>query len=204
MVKKEDVLRDIFKAKKGDRIKTSEDSLKNIDEIKKVYKDLTGTLTKIPLRISNFSIKIDSKTFIELDDQLHFNRYRLQTLKSEIYQNCKLFNVEEHKRLCEEHEPTCLRIAGDTDRWKTNNSEKAFLKSGPEKKLEGNGSSRWKQKAFFDFIKDVYAIENEINLKRVSVWETVKGNITIKQILDEEIKEHYENLKKHILRKFEV
>lgn len=203
MAKNEEILHSILKSEKGKRIKSRDHSPKNTTEINRIYKELTGTQEYAPLRVNNIQIKIDENKYLELDDQSHFNEYRLITLNSEIYNNCHLFNVEKYKKMCERYQTNCLKEAGTKDGWKTSTSEKLFLKSNTEKDLTKNGSSRWKQKAFNDFVKDVYAIENKINLKRISVWETIKDNITIKQILDEELTAHYEELKKYILAKFD-
>jgi superfamily II DNA/RNA helicase len=51
--------------------------------------------------------------------------------------------------------------------------------------------------------KDIFALENNIALRRVSIWETVSG-VLIKDILDKEMKEYYEDLKNFILNKFQI
>ena len=202
MGKKEILLRKILNEEKGERIKINLDSLKNLDQIKKIYNELGGCSNKISLWLCHVEIKLQNDKYLELDEQLHFNRYRLITLNSKLYVNCNLFNVDFYKDLCKNHEIDCLKSGGYAGKWKNNSTEKLFLKSSPFKDLNGNGSSRWKQRAFYDFIKDIFALENNKNLRRVSIWETIANGILIKNILDNEIKEYYDELREFILNKF--
>ena len=51
----------------------------------KIYKNLGGVLSEIPVKAGPYDI--DTREFIiELDEENHFNRYRLATLDSVIYQ----------------------------------------------------------------------------------------------------------------------
>jgi hypothetical protein len=202
MGKKETLLCNILQGTKGERFQVNDTSLKNLDHIKKIYTELGGCSNKIPLRIGNFDIKLQNDHYLELDEQLHFNRYRLITLKSDIYLNCKSFNVDFYKKSCQIHEIDCLNSGGYGGKWKNDSTEKLFLKSSPNKDLNGNGSSRWKQRAFYDFIKDCFALENKIILQRVSIWETIPSKIKIKDILDKEMEQHYNELRTFILNKF--
>ena len=202
MGKKEELLCKILNAEKGERIRVTEESLKNINQIKIIYNELGGCSDKIPLRIGNFDIKIENNKYLELDEQLHFNRYRLITLDSNCYSKCNFFDIDFYKQLCKQHENDCLSSGGYGGKWKNNSTEKLFKKSAPFKDLTGNGSSRWKQRAFYDFVKDVFALENNLMLRRVSIWETISDGILIKDILDKELIQYYEELKKFVLIKF--
>ena len=53
------------------------------DEAFDLYKKLGGTLSEVPMRVGAYDI--DTRDFIiELDEENHFNRYRLATLDSTI------------------------------------------------------------------------------------------------------------------------
>lgn len=39
--------------------------------------------------------------------------------------------------------------------------------------LTGNGASRWKQRAFYDFVKDLSPLVIGSNVVRVAIWDTV-------------------------------
>ena len=41
--------------------------------------------------------------------------------------------------------------------------------------LDGAGSSRWRQRAFYDFLRDVTGLIKEIPVIRLSIYQTFKG-----------------------------
>ena len=47
-----------------------------------------------------------------------------------------------------------------------------FLNSNTEKDLSGNGSSRWRQRAYYDFLKDITSKYKNIHIIRISIYET--------------------------------
>lgn len=57
-------------------------------EMERIYKELGGTLEEPPLKFGAWDISTP-KFIMELDEENHFNRYRLQTLNSNIYQSIK-------------------------------------------------------------------------------------------------------------------
>lgn len=65
----------------------------------------------------------------------------------------------------------------------SNSSEKFFLKSNDYGVLEGNGSSRWRQRAFNDFLKDVNSVIRNKPVIRVSIYDEYDGE-TIGSILN--------------------
>ena len=54
-------------------------------------------------------------------------------------------------------------------------SEKLFIKSNDNGCLNGTGSSRWRQRAFYDFLRDVTGLIKGIPVIRLSVYQTFKG-----------------------------
>ena len=203
MGKKENILREILNGNKGENFKIPNESFINLEEIKRIYSKLGGKLGNFPLRIGNFDIKFGRNNYLELDEQLHFNRYRLITFNSKIYSNCKIFLVGSYKKWCDEKEIICLKSGRSGGKWKNKSSEKQFPNSSENGDLNGNGSSRWKQRAFYDFLKDVYVIENNIKMRRISIWETIDGK-TVKEILEKELKNYYSSLIDYINKKFSV
>jgi hypothetical protein len=93
------------------------------------------------------------KVVVELDEQRHFNRYRSLTLESSIYSHLPQFPLQLYKDLCVKHEEQCLKAGGFGGNWSNPSCEKDFGKASEPKKLSGNGSPRWKQRAFYDFLK---------------------------------------------------
>lgn len=61
-----------------------------INEVERVYSALGGTSEQIPINYGSWDISL--KDFcIELDEERHFNRYRLETLASSIYNDFPFF-----------------------------------------------------------------------------------------------------------------
>lgn len=50
-----------------------------------------------------------------------------------------------------------------------------FIKSNDNGCLNGAGSSRWRQRAFYDFLRDVTGLIKGIPVIRLSVYQTFKG-----------------------------
>ena len=140
-------------------------------EVESMYKELGGILGEPPLTFGSWDISTP-EFILELDEENHFNRYRLQTLNSNIYQMINGFRLDEYMRFCTLYESGCRKHGGF---WKNNSSEKLFVKSDDNGCLDGAGSSRWRQRAFYDFLRDVTGLIKEIPVIRLSIYQTFKG-----------------------------
>ena len=205
MGKRQDYLKEICLRKfgKGSHKRPSRNEILEsnfLNTIKIAYKQLNGQFETPPTRIGPWDI--NTKDFIiELDEERHFNRYRLLTLKSEFYKNWDLFNVEKYKEFCVKYEQKCLETAGWAGNWKNNSTEKQFGKSNAEKNLTENGSSRWKQRAYYDFVKDISSLIIKIPIIRISIYEKIDSFMIdelIKQKKEETIVKYIENRIKNI------
>lgn len=166
------------------------------NEVMSIYKKLGGTQYEYPI---NYTWDIKYPDFcIELDEQLHFNRYRLTTLESEIYSNYKYFSIDNYKSYCQLYEDKCLASGKYGHKWKSKSSEKFFLNSSPDGIIEGNGSSRWRQRAFNDFLKDINSIIRNKPIIRIAIYDEYK-NETIKSILNREDKYKTKEFIQHLL-----
>lgn len=77
---------------------------------------------------------------------------------------------------CEEHELRCLRDGRSQQRW-TNASSARHFTGGPPGDIDA-GASRWKQRAFYDAVKDTAPAGGlEIAMARVSIYDTVEGEL---------------------------
>lgn len=154
------------------------------DDIMEVYRRLGGILPEAPTRVGAYDI--DTPDFIiELDEENHFNRYRLCTLDSGIYSDNCNFDVESYKGFCSSHESNCLTYG----KYANNDStDKQFGASCVDGNLSGISRTRWKQRAFYDYIKDVTSIITGTPIIRISVYDKYKG-LTIESLINSQNRE---------------
>jgi len=150
------------------------------DLITDVYKSLGGILAVYPVNFGDFDIMLDH-CFIELDEEHHFNRYRNITLDAPLYKNSILVQVELYKFYCAEYEN---KVGKTGNFWSTTTSDIQFGKSQLDYGFSGNGPSRWKQRAFYDFLRDVFSLLQPKPVFRISTYENIGcGKTSINTIL---------------------
>jgi hypothetical protein len=157
------------------------------NEVRRIYEKLGGILLNVPLTFGGWDIILDGLV-VELDEEQHFNRYRAMTLNSFIYHMEKGLNLIDYSRYCKENEEHCLRKSSWGNYWSNPSTEKQFGLPGVFGDLEGNGSPRWKQRAYYDYLRDVFAILYQIRLIRISIYDRLvqNGRIrTVGELLDE-------------------
>ena len=147
-------------------------------KIERVYKLLGGIQEHYPIGFGLFDI-ISDGFFIELDEENHFNRYRKITLQSPFYKNHYFFSVTDYIYYCDKFEN---RARSYKKFWTSSSSEEQFGVSSPSRIFDGNGSARWKQRAFYDFLKDVYSLITGKPVLRFSIYDSI-GELTIDKIL---------------------
>jgi hypothetical protein len=142
-----------------------------------IYHQLGGILRQPVLRPggSDFVAATPDGTVaaIELDEELHFNRYRELTLKANWYRDVSWAN--EYTARCRSAEPRCLRDGTWGRRWTTARSEALFGPAGPPGQLDGLGAPRWKQRAIYDAMKDLAALSAGPPLARLSIFDCLGG-----------------------------
>ena len=137
-----------------------------------VYRELGGCLDEVPARVEPWDTNV-SGIAVELDEDLHFNRYRSITLDSPLYAELANFPLGVYQTYCADYEEQCLKAGHYGGKWTNASCEKQFGKSSPPGKLSIGGASRWKQRAFYDFIKDLAPLTIEIRMARISIWDHV-------------------------------
>lgn len=139
--------------------------------VNEAYRDLGGLLTEPHFRAGKCDVEVDGYV-VELDEEMHFNRYRALTLCSTIYGAIEGFPLRQYQKYCEAKEHECLkRHYGKY--WSTRRAEELFGKSGAPGDLTGGGSSRYKQRAFYDFVKDLSPFVGDPEIVRVSIWDQI-------------------------------
>jgi len=152
------------------------------DEVYRVYASLGGCLQAVPLNPGAWDMIVDDVP-VELDEERHFNRYRGVTLQSSVYREWKGFDLPLYQRFCAEREQDCLRAAGFGGYWTNPSCERMFGAASDPKVLDEPGPSRWKQRAFYDFLKDVQGLIEKRPVVRFSVWEEI-GNVGLGRLLE--------------------
>ena len=150
------------------------------------YRVLGGIQDAPTIRPGNWDIEFDGVA-VELDEQLHFNEYRALTLQSDLYTRLSAFPLGAYRKFCNEHQPDCIRAGSHGNRWTNSGSEAQFGPAGPLGQLAGCGAPRWKQRAFYDFVKDAAGLVSSVRVVRLSIWEPVVwgGNSgTIQDLID--------------------
>jgi len=141
-------------------------------EIVSIYRSLGGILELPPLGFGSWDLVYED-FIVELDEEQHFNRYRAFTLNSSIYFPSKYFNVSDYRLQCKIKEPECIKKASRGKYWTSNSTEKQFGKASPRGDLNRNGSPRWKQRAFYDFLRDVSSLIYQIPVVRISIYDEI-------------------------------
>ncbi len=144
------------------------------------------------------------KFAIAFDEQLNFNKYRIKTLRSSIYQSFLGIKLEKYRSFCKKYERECLKSGITRENWSSITSEHHFGKSEAPGDLGLNGSSGWKYRAFQNFLEDIYAQQSSTKLLRVSIWDEVMINKQICKIgdlLTTPSKETAEHILKYVERR---
>ncbi len=138
-------------------------------EVIRVYRMLGGIHEQPRIAPGPWDLQID-EVAIELDEETHFNRYRALTLDSSLYRRLDHLDAGAYRAWCASREAACLTYG---KYWSTSSSEREFGPPGPRASLSGRGAPRWKQRAFYDLIKDLSPIVGHLKVTRVSIYDTV-------------------------------
>ncbi len=141
-----------------------------IQEVQRVYSALGGCLDAPPLRVGQFDMIVED-TPVELDESRHFNRYRALTLDSAIYSEVAGFDPSYYRHLCQVREKDCLKDAKFGGYWSNGSCEEQFGPAAQPGMLQGGGAPRWKQRAFYDFLKDLTSVVESRAVVRFAMWE---------------------------------
>lgn len=143
-----------------------------VNEFTSLYEDLGGLQASPVFRPGAWDLSFGD-VVIELDEELHFNRYRAQTLGASWA--AKLPWEADYARYCDDHEAECLSAGRWGKRW-TNPSASRMFSGGEPGDFDG-GSPRWKQRAIYDALKDVAALHSDsLQLARLSIYDPIAGS----------------------------
>jgi hypothetical protein len=98
---------------------------------------------------------------------------RAITLGSPLYSTLPEFPLDAYRCYCADFESKCLGAGSYGGKWSNVSCERQFGSAGAFKDLEGNGAPRWKQRAFYDFVKDLSPLLINVKVVRVAIWDRI-------------------------------
>ena len=180
MPAKEDALRFMLKShgtvsKGGFRRLTADDLHGSVysDVVQDIYRKLGGIQAGIPVNPrATWDIEFEG-IVVELDEHLHFNRYRELTLSADAYKELVSFPLDPYIFFCSRYEDACLRAGTHGKKWTNPSCERQFGASPIKGQLDGAGPARWRQRAFYDFLKDLSSLIMGFPVVRLAIWDEV-------------------------------
>ncbi|RPA69196.1 hypothetical protein EF405_05165 [Cyclobacteriaceae bacterium YHN15] len=152
--------------------------------LKEVFHELGGIGSPPILDRLKFDFKINRLVFI-YDDEIHFNRYRLISLKSNIYDTFSFLWRDTYLRLCRNFEKECQKAGLQERIWNGPPlAIKVFGKSEEYGELTGNGSSGWKLNAYNDAQYDLFSRLHGYKLVRIPMYENLMIGGSLRKIDD--------------------
>lgn len=138
-------------------------------EVRDLYQQLGGVLHEPLLRPGTWDLPYVD-VIVELDEDMHFNRYRAVTLDAGFAADLPW--AAPYRLHAAEHEH---RSGTGGRRWTNPSAERMFGPAGARFDFDGGGAPRWKQRALYDAMKDAAAASGSVRLARVSVYDHVAG-----------------------------
>lgn len=142
--------------------------------IEDVYRALGGNVNVLhQARPGAFDLCVSTAAgplIVELDEEQHFNRYRATTLSppwAEALPWARAYR--DYSRI---HEADLARKFISGGRWTNNSAPRFFGAASAPGDFTGVGSPRWRQRAFYDSVKDLLP---EMRLARISTFDVVDG-----------------------------
>ena len=169
-----------------------------------VFKSLGGINMDIP---ANLGMHLQYQgLLIQIDDELHFNRYRKISLESSFYKDHSGFKVLEYLRNCRIEEKECIKSGLAGSNWHNPKAKKMFGDSEEpgDLSMERNGSSAWKLRAWIDFIQDISGEIMGYKVLRISVYDKLMVNNKIQSLgtlMKTSQKKNYEYIAKYLVRR---
>jgi hypothetical protein len=142
------------------------------DEVLRLYRLLGGVLAEPRITLRHWDMVVDGVA-VELDEELHFNRERARTLDASWYDALPAFPREAYRRYCVDGEAACLQAGGFGGKWTNPSAERQFGPAGIPRDLAGPGSPRWRQRAFYDAVKDLSPLTIGVTVARIAIWDEV-------------------------------
>jgi hypothetical protein len=154
--------------------RTSDLSSDGVDQVRAVYRALGGIIDQPQFRPGKWDLAFEGGLFVELDEELHFNRYRRVTLEPDW--TATLPWRSDYLKFSEAHERDCVAAALWGKRWTNRSCEAMFGDPDPPGVFGAGGGPRWKQRALYDAMKDAWALEAvHYRVARLATGDVIDG-----------------------------
>lgn len=139
-----------------------------------VYRALGGVRDDAEFTAGVWDFACSDGLFVEFDEALHFNRYRPVTLQTSW--SSELPWAQDYSGYSGTMEGMCLKDGKSGGRWASPSSDAMFGGSDAPGVFSEKGSSRWKQRALYDAVRDAHArFTPGLTLARVSIHDEIGG-----------------------------
>ncbi len=137
-----------------------------------LYRALGGRAASPQLRPGAWDLAFRGGLVVELDEELHFNRYRRLTLEPSWA--ASLPWRQEYLVYTVQHETECFAAARGGKRWTNASCEAMFWTADPPGMFGTRGAPRWKQRALCEAMKDAVALDHsEMRVARLATVDRV-------------------------------
>jgi len=164
--------------------------------------DLVGKILRF-----NVIYLFELEKYLIYEPTFHFNKYRLITLRDELYHNYSPFDIQKYRNYCRIKEQEALKSGLKPEIWSLKYGEELFGTSEEAGYFGGKGSSGWKYIAVANFLLDAFSHEKNLDFQRFSPYDTlmVEGKLIQLQVLllSREPK-HKVSVQKYLVRKLDI
>jgi len=150
--------------------------------LREAYEVLEGVGEPVYLPQLKFDFKIGRFLFF-YDEESHFNRYRLKTFSTAIYQTFSFSWLDSYKRLCRTYERDCLKAGMQERVWEGPPiARRCFGVPEEAGDLTGNGATGWKLNAYNDAQYDLITRLAGYKMIRLPMYENLMVSGSLKSI----------------------
>lgn len=161
--------------RKGEGKARSHDLPRSVrEDLVRLYRELGGVRADQDFATGRWDVVCRSGLIFEFDEDLHFNEYRAATLQP-VWTGALPWKSA-YVEFSDRHRDMCLKAGGYGGKWANPSTDSMFGGSDGVRNFNGLGSSRWKQRALYDSVKDAYALHTPgASLVRISIHDVVDG-----------------------------
>jgi hypothetical protein len=154
------------------------------EEVITTYKNLGG-IQQFPIfNLPKKYILLENNFVVLLDEILHFNRYRMATFRSSLYEAFPELPLEPYRNYCRKHERECLKSGMAGDLWTSPFSEKHFGSAAERGDFNKNGAPAWKLRAMEDYMLDAGILLLNKKLMRIALYQQLMINRQLYKVGD--------------------